>query len=325
MTAERPLAVITDTDDIDPAPAIELLSAGGYEVRHLDTRDRDAIIAGARDASALLAGYAEIDAGVIDAIPGLRIIALLSMGTDTVDVEHATSRGVWVSNVSGAATVEVAEHALALALDAVRGVSAFDRSVRAGEWSLDAARMPKTARELRCAAIGYGRIGRAYVDAASAVFGEVRVHDPFVTRLAEEHARRGVRLLALDAALDGADLVSLHLPLSAQTRHLLDERRIGLLRRGAVVVNVSRGELIDEAALVRALDDGRLHGAGLDVLIDEPPAPGHPLLGRDDVVVTPHAGFLSARTLREYPRLQAENVVTLDRSGTPLSPVNRVS
>lgn len=324
MTKHRPLAVITDTDEIDPTPAIDLLTANGYDVRHLETRDRDAIIEGARGASALLAGYAEIDATIIDALPDLRIVALLSMGTNNVDVEHATSRGVWVSNVMGAATYEVAEQALALALDVARGVTVFGRSVQEGSWALDVAPMPKTAREMRCAVLGYGRIGRAFVDAASVVFDEVRVHDPFATEVDAEHARRGVRLCSLDDAIADADLVSLHLPLTDETRHVLDEQRIRSMHPGAIVVNVSRGELIDETALVRALDDGHLYGAGLDVLTDEPPTSDNPLLGRGNVVITPHTGFLSERTMIEYPRLQAENVVTLDRTGTPLTPVNRI-
>jgi D-3-phosphoglycerate dehydrogenase len=323
MSTDRPLAVYTDTDDIDPAPGIRILEEAGFRVVGLETRDADEIVAAAQDADALLVGYAAVTADMIARMPRLRIIALLSMGFDNIDVPAATDAGIWVANILGAATDEVAAHALGLAL-AARSVDRAARSTRAGGWRFEEA--PTVTTESTLGVLGLGRIGRRFAEFARPMFGEVLGTDP---ALPDDAASRQmlsdaeIRRVELDELLAASDVLSLHVPLNDETSGMVDAAFLAAMRRGAVLVNVSRGGLIDEDALLAALDSGQLSAAGLDVLVTEPPEPDHPFRDHPCVVLTPHIAYLSTRTSRTYATMQAENVVALFTDGAPVTPVNR--
>nr|WP_272902450.1 C-terminal binding protein [Brevibacterium daeguense] len=299
-----------------------MLEEHGWDVRVLGTRDHQVIIEAAQDATALMVGYATVDAAMIDALPQVQILSLLSMGFDNVDLEHAARRGVWVTNVPGAATREVAEHTLALALNLGRRVHRFHAGVRRGEWRLNAAPTPMNLAGTTCSVIGFGRIGREFARLAAPVFREVLVFDPFVDALSPDDEARGIRLVGFEEALRGGEIVSLHMPLTPETDKLLAADQLALLPHGAQLINVSRGELLDEPALLRALDSGQLGGAALDVLTVEPPSQDSSLVHHENVIVTPHIGFLSERTALEYPLVQACNAIALLETGRPLNPVN---
>lgn len=323
MSTDRPLAVYTDTDDIDPAPGIELLEAAGFDVVRLETRDPDRIVAAAQDAEALMVGYAPVTADMIRRMPRLRVISMLSMGYDNVDVAAATDAGVWVANLAGAATDEVAAHALGLAL-AARSIDRAARGTREGGWGLAAA--PRATTESTLGILGLGRIGRRFAEFATPLFGEVIGTDPKLPddrRTRDDLAAAGIRRVELEELLAASDVLSLHLPLTPETADLVDADFLASMRQGSVLVNVSRGGLVDEAALLAALDSGHLAGAGLDVLATEPPAPDHPFRSHPHVVLTPHVAYLSSRTGRAYATGQARNAVALSTDGAPLTPVNR--
>lgn len=322
----RPVAVYTDVEDTDPAIGIALLERAGFEVRVLGTRDSAEIIAGAHDATVLLPGYASVTREMIEAMPQLRIVALMSMGFDYVDLEAATEHGVWVTNVPGAATEEVATHALAILLAATRQLGYYQRSAQPGTWNDRAATAPPRLSETTLGIIGLGKIGRELIRLARPLFGEVVGYDPMLPDTPEIQAdleALGVRRTDLEEVRRSANVLSLHLPLTPKTEHMIDAEFISGMPAGSVLVNVSRGALVDHVALAAALDAGQLSGAALDVLETEPPAADHPMLGRDDVVLTPHIAYFSARTEIEYVRIQAQNGVTLFETGTPDSPVNR--
>ncbi|WP_029145364.1 C-terminal binding protein [Microbacterium luticocti] len=324
----RPIAVYTDVDDTDPAPGIALLEQHGFEVRVLGTRDPQQIIEGARDAVALLPGYAAIDRTVIEALPNLRLIALMSMGFDYVDIDTAAEHGVWVTNVPGAATEEVATHALAILLYTLRQLRFYLASANPADWNERGPTAPPRLSERTLGIVGLGKIGREFARQAGPLFGRVVGYDPLMPDTLEVRAeltRLGVERTGLDQVQASADVLSLHLPLTAETEKMVDAAFLAGMPDGAVLVNVSRGALIDNDALVAALDAGHLSGAALDVLDQEPPRPGHPLLGRDDVTLTPHIAYFSQRTEIEYVRIQAQNAVSLLANGTPDSPVNRPS
>ncbi|MEI3844729.1 MULTISPECIES: C-terminal binding protein [Microbacterium] len=326
MTHERPLAVYTDVEDTDPAPGIALLEAHGFEVRVLGTRDPQRIIDGARDAVALLPGYASVTREMIEAMPNLEIIALMSMGFDYVDLDAATEHGVWVTNVPGAATEEVATHALAIMLHSLRQLRFYLASANPADWNERASWAPPRLSERTLGVIGLGRIGRELVRQAGPLFGRVLGYDPLMPDTPEVRAdldALGVTRTGLDEVRGASDVLSLHLPLTPETAHMVDAEFLAGMPQGALLVNVSRGALIDEEALAASLDAGHLGGAALDVLASEPPQPGHPLVGRDDVVLTPHIAYFSERTEIEYVRIQAQNAVTLHETGAPDSPVNR--
>lgn len=314
--AGRVVAVCRDLDELDIDAGVRMLEAAGCRVVRLSADDADTIAREAGDAEALLIGYARIDADLLDRLPQLGVIATASMGVDMVDVEAATDRGIWVANVLGAATEEVATHALGLALATTRGIVAHAAAVRGGGWDLEAAPMPRRLSQQTLGLIGLGRIGIALAERAAVTFGRVVGYDPYASDVP------GIERMSADEVLAAADVLSLHLPLTDETAGYLNAERIARMPRGATVVNVSRGGLIDAAALVAALDSGHLAGAALDVLATEPPAADDPLVTHPKVIVTPHSAFLSDASIADYVRLQAENALAWLATGRPATPVN---
>ncbi|WP_115789669.1 C-terminal binding protein [Arthrobacter silvisoli] len=324
QTGRRPLAVYTDMEDLDYSAGLALLEENGYDVRYLGTQDPKVIAEQAKDAEALLVGYAPVTAAVMDAIPGLRIIALVAMGFDNVDIEAARERGIWVSNLPGVATEEVATHALALALAVTREIPFFQGRVADGDWNTRPdSRVFRLSQE-RLGLIGLGRIGSRLGEIASGIFGEVIGYDPYLPDTPDTQgmlANAGIRRAGLEEVLAESAVVSLHMPLTAETRHIISAESLAAMRPGSYLVNVSRGELIDNDALRAAVDSGHIRAAALDVLDIEPAPSGHPLMGHPRILVTPHVGFLSDVTLAEYVRIQAQNVVSHARTGFPDTPL----
>jgi phosphoglycerate dehydrogenase-like enzyme len=312
----RPAVLYLPMDSLDVGPGVDLLRGRGIDVLHVDEQRAPEQL---ERVVALLVGYDVGDAQLFDRLPALRMVATHSAGWDMVDPVEIRRRGLWLANVPEGATVEVASHALAMALALVRRLPHYDRVVRQGGWDDQAPPLPRVPAELTCGVVGLGRIGGAFAAMAGGVFGRLVGYDP---ALPQQAWPVGVeRFDTVDDLLRSADCVSLHLPLTSHTRHLLDSARIALLPDGAIVVNVSRGELIDTAALVRALASGRLGGAACDVLPVEPPESSDPLLERDDVLLSPHVAYLSAPALRRYAEAPARNVLALLDTGRPLTPV----
>ena len=312
-----PLAVYTDIVDVDPGPGVRLLEDAGMAVRVLDSDDPELIAREARDAVALLIGYTRVDAPLLAALPALGIVATQSVGFDMVDLDAARRRGVWVSNVPAAATEEVAVHAFAMGLSLLRGLPFLDRSVRAGRW--DATELPlRRPSTATLGILGLGRIGRRLGALGQGVYGRVIGCDPV---LPADAWPEGVERVELEALLTGSDVISLHLPLNHETHRLIDAEALARMRPGALLVNVSRGALLDPQALLAALDAGRVGGAALDVLEVEPPGPADPLARHPRTLVTPHAAYYSDLASAAYVRDQARNVVAWHRHGRPVDVV----
>lgn len=325
MSPEAPVAVYTDMDDTDPAEGVALLEAAGFSVRILGTRDPEEIVAGAQDAAVLLPGYASVTRSMIERMPKLRIIALMSMGYDYIDVDAAGRHGIWVTNVPGVATQEVAAHALALTLASLRQLGFYERSATPETWNSRSAVAPPRLSELTLGVLGLGKIGQEFARVAGPLFGRVVGHDPLLSSTPQTSSmleKNGIERMSLQEVRSTAEVLSLHLPLTESTDRLVDASFLSRMRRGSWLVNVSRGALLDSSAVAEALDSGQLSGVAVDVLDEEPPSPGHPLLGRDDVVITPHIAYFSRYTETEYVRTQARNAVAWLRSGKPESAVN---
>jgi phosphoglycerate dehydrogenase-like enzyme len=325
-TAQATLrAAYTDMDDVDFAAGTRLLQAAGFQVDYLDTQDPERIVADAHDVTALLVGYATITAEMMDKMPQLRIIALLSMGFNNIDVEAARERGIWVTNIPGAATEEVATHALALTLALTRGLPFYGSSVQAGTWNVRDTLEPRRLSQATLGILGLGRIGTRFAEMASTVFGEIIGYDPVLPDTPETRERlaaAGIRRTTLEEVRDTASVLSLHMPLTPDTGNMINAEFVAGMPQGSYLVNVSRGALVDSAAVRAAVDSGHLAGAGLDVLDEEPPSLGtHPLLGHPRIVVTPHMAYLSDFTEAEYVRQQAQNVAGWLASGRPDAPI----
>jgi D-3-phosphoglycerate dehydrogenase len=302
-------ATVLKTDgDVPVTDAeLEILARVGAELVDRPCRTEDELLEHGAGADALLTVAEPITARVIAGLGRCRIISRFGSGINNVDVEAAAQAGIIVSNVPDFCLDEVSDHALALVLALWRRIVALDASVRAGRWStIEVAGEVHRLRGRTLGIVGFGRIARCLAPKAAALGLRLLVHDPLVP--SGEIQAAGAEPLALDDLLRRADIVSLHVPLTPATRHVIDERALGLMKPGAVLVNVSRGELVEEDALVRALQDGRLSGAGLDVLGAEPPPPDHPLLRAPNTIVTSHAAYYSVEALDDVRRKAFEEV-----------------
>lgn len=314
----------TDPGVIEVGEAeLALLAGSGARLVERPCRTEDELLEHGRDAAAILTLDEPLTARVIAGLRGCRVIARFGIGVDRVDLEAATAAGIVVTNVPDYCVDEVSDHALGLLLAVTRRIVPLDRAVRDGVWDTAAVAGPvRRLRGRRLGIVGFGRLGRSFAAKAQALGLEVVAYDPNVADSDIEAA--GVRSLSLDALIASSDIVSLHVPLTPQTRHLLDRQRIDSLPAGAVLLNTSRGGLVDEKALAAALREGRLGGAGLDVFETEPPPRDHPLLGLPNVVVSSHSSHYSLEAGADMRAKAFGNVARVLRGEAPLSPVNRL-
>lgn len=253
---------------------------------------------------AMLVQFAPIGARALAAANGLSAIVRYGVGLDNVDVRAAEAAGVAVSAVPDYCIDEVADHTMALILAVERGIVTLAVETAAGAWDFRAAGPVRRLRGRTLALVGFGRIARAVAERATGFGYGVVAFDPAV---------REAPVSTLDELLSQADVLSVHVPLTDTTRGLIGARELELLPSGAVVVNTSRGGIVDEDALASALAAGRLRGAGLDVLADEPPPPDHPLRSLPNVVLTPHAGWFSETAIVELREKAVETALELAR------------
>lgn len=296
------LVVVLDPMGSDESIERDVLAARGHELERLasDPQERRRQLS---EAVALLATDAAIDAELLDNTPNCRVAATYGVGYDNIDTEAARSRGVVVTNVPDYCTTEVADHTVALILALLRGVVRGDAMVRAGRWDLASFAMLRRLEGLRLGLVGLGRIGRA-VAARAASFGfAIRASDPWLAA----DASSDVPPVPLAELLSAADVVSLHVPLTPATRGLIGRREIALMQPGAVLVNTSRGGLLDLGAALAALDEGRLGGLALDVFPEEPVDPSL-FPAHRNVVVTPHIAFYSVEAMEQGRRSAASTI-----------------
>jgi D-3-phosphoglycerate dehydrogenase len=282
----------------------------------VDAPDADARLS---TAAIVLVREAPLPAERIARLERCRAIVRYGVGVDNIDLAAAAARGIYVANVPDYGSHEVAEHALALILATARRIAQRDRAVRAGAWGVGAREPIARLAGSTLGLIGFGRIAETLWRKTAALgFAATLVHDPVRTTFPD-----GVRPVDLDTLLAGADVISLHAPLTDATRRLVDADRLAHVRPGAVLVNTARGGLIDEAALLAALDEGRLRGAGLDVFEEEPLPADHPLRDRPQVVLTDHTGWYSDASLDELQRGAATEAARVLRGEEPENWVNR--
>jgi D-3-phosphoglycerate dehydrogenase len=273
----------------------------------------DELVEALRGADAVLAGLDQFDATVFERTPGLRVVARYGAGVDNVDLAAAARHGVVVTNTPGANANAVAELTIALLFALARHLLQGADAVRSGRWG--APRGFEVA-ERTLGLVGLGAVGRRVATKASALGCHVVACDPVVD---DDDARAaGAELAELERIVAAADVLSLHAPLTAETRNMVDRELLGAMKPGAVLINTARGELVVEEDLVRALDEGRLRAAALDTLREEPPSPQHPLLDRDDVIVTPHIAGQTEEAVEEMAREAIDDLLAV-LSGRPPS------
>lgn len=317
--------VITDFGDPDNELEEAELRASGldYDLVRLNARSADELIPNIRDADALIVQWASISRLVIDALENCRVISRYGIGVDMIDLEAATERGIPVCNVPDFCIDEVSTHALAFVLALNRHLFGHHTHVISGKWGGPPAGAPQRLGRQSLGVLGLGKIGGEVARKAKGVGLRVLAYDPYVKP--ERGEKLGVELVSLDDLLGRSDYVSIHCPLTKETRHLIGVEQLRRMKPSAYLINMARGPVVDQAALYSALSDGVIAGAALDVLEQEPPLPDDPLLKLPNVLFTPHTSSWSAESIVQLRRDVARNVVQVLRGDPPRAVVNPLS
>lgn len=316
----RFLVVVADSPFETCDKEQSILSKIGAHVQKFYCSKESQVIDAARNAHIILCDSSPITRNVILNLDRIVGIVEYGIGYDNIDVGAATERGIVVCNVPDFMTSEVADHAVALVLSLARKLYQIVPSTQSGEWNWRKFRPINSLDGRTAGIIGFGNIGRR-VAGRLRMFGmEVLAHDPYTP--SETIERLGAKPATLEQLLKNSDVVSVHVPLTNETRHLLGKNELALMKDSAILVNTSRGAVVDQEALVDSLRNGRIGAAGLDVLAREPPDKTDPMLRLSNVIITPHIGWYSEQSssrLQEYAALEAGRIL---KGETPKHVVN---
>ena len=302
-------------------PATQVLSQIGAELKLAADSSSESVMKLAADADAVLVTYAKINADMIRQMKKVRIISRFGIGVDNVDLAAATQAGIVVTKVPDYCIDEVSDHAMALLLSAVRKIPMATDQVHAGTWKMPNFVPIHRLRGSVLGLVGFGRIPQLVAPKAKSFGLRVVAYDPFIPK--DVFANAGVEQVDFAQLLKISDYVSIHSPLTPETKGLFNADAFKQMKKGSYVVNTARGPIIDEAALAAAIDSGHIAGAALDVMTNEPPV-GSPLIGKRNVIITPHTSFYSEESLVELQTKASQEVANV-LSGKPArNPVNQV-
>jgi D-3-phosphoglycerate dehydrogenase len=310
----RPLIAVTDSVFPSLEPAMAALKRLDPEIRIAKSTSEADILAVARDADGVLVTYAKLPGELLRQLQRCKVIGRFGLGVDNIDIKAAAALNIVVTYVPDYCLQEVSDHAMALVLALARKVAFSNAVVQQGRWDMPAV-VPIRRLE------GLGNIPRRVAPKASAFGFKVIAHDPYVSAAIAQEL--GVELVSFERLLEISDFISVHAPLTPQTRGLFNADAFGRMKKGAIIVNTARGPLLDEASLVAALDAGHLGGAGLDVVATEPLSKESPLLGRSNVILTPHTAFYSVEALEELQTKCATDVAHVLSGERPIYPVSK--
>jgi D-3-phosphoglycerate dehydrogenase / 2-oxoglutarate reductase len=312
--------LVTDFDFPELDVEHRVTDKRGAELVEAQAKTADEVIEAARtaDADALLAQYAPIDRTVLETLD-VRAVGRYGIGVDSVDLEAADDEGVVVVNVPDYCEDEVATHAIALLFACVRRTSLYDRAIASGTWDWTVGAPIERLPGKTLGFAGFGKIPCRIAERLSGFDLELLAYDPY--RSEDDLAADGVEKVSFDGLLERVDAVSIHTPLTDETRGLFDAEAFGAMNDDAVLLNTARGEVVDADALAAALDGGEVAAAGLDVLPEEPPEDS-PLVGRDDVVQTPHVAWYSEASIVELRETVTRDVLRVLDGKRPKNPVN---
>ena len=305
----------------------EILEGVGITIVEADTGSEEAFIKAAEDADALVmhGGPCKISRKIMDSLKKCKIIALPTVGFDNIDIAAATENNIWVTNTPDVFIEEVADHTMTLLLACWRRLITQDQMVRTGRW-MEVRPMLNQYPRLTGMTLGFvafGNIPRAVCRRAKAFGLNMLAFDPYRSEL--DMIRYGVEPVSrLSELLNRSDIVSAHLPSSAETDHMISEETFKQMKQTGIFLNTGRGATVDEAALIKALQEGWIAFAGLDVFETEPIDSDNPLLKMDHVILTAHAASASARMPVDARRRAAREVLSVLRGGQPISPINRI-
>ncbi len=310
--------VITDCDHGSIEEEKEEFGRMGAELILAQVQEEKDLIRVCKDADGLVNQYALLTRRVLENLPKCKVVSRYGVGVDSVDLKAATDLGIIVANVPDYCMDEVANQTIAMILTLIRKTAFFDRKVKSGEWDFRQGIPIYRTKGKTMGLIGCGKIGLEVAKRISAFGVKVMTFDPYL-----EKAPEGVELKDFDTVLKESDFISIHCPLNDSTRHLIGDEAFKKMEKKPFLINTSRGPIIDGKALIQALEQGLISGAGLDVLEKEPPDSQSPLLKMENVVLSPHIGFYSEESISELKRRTAKNVSDVLMGRGPDSVVNR--
>ncbi|MCQ4332106.1 C-terminal binding protein [Natronomonas sp. F2-12] len=300
----------------------EITSEAGIELVERQLESAEAVSEAIEEtgADALALTFADISRSVLERADGLEAVGRYGIGVDTIDVPAATENGTVVLNVPDYAIDEVSTHAFALLLACVRSVTAYDRDIKEGGWDWEIGAPIPRLSESTLGLAGFGKIPRRVAEKAAGFGLEVLAQDPYID--ADEMEAQGVEKVGFGELLDRSDFVSVHTPLTEETEGMFGSSEFERMKDSAILVNTSRGAVVDVPALNAALEAGEIAGAGLDVLPEEPPADDEPIVDREDVIMTPHAAWYSEPSIVELRKTLFSDLVGILQGEEPTNPVN---
>jgi D-3-phosphoglycerate dehydrogenase len=320
------VVLIADSDFGDVEIERAIVEGAGFRLSAAQCKSEDEVIERGREAAGVLTQYAHVGSRAIEALTRCRVIARYGTGVDIVDVDAATRHGVQVTNAPNEwCAEEVADHAVALWLAAARKICRYDRATRTGAWHWKTGAPVRRLRGQVLGLLSFGFIARLIAERAKAFGVDVWAHDPFLDE--SEIRAAGVRPVSFDELVEGADHLVIQAPLTPQTHHTFDLATLSRMKPTALLVNTARGPIVQDSALHRALAEGRIAGAALDDLEEEPAKqrdwqPDNPLFGLPDVIVTPHAAYYSEEAVATVRAIAAEEAVRVLTGRPARYPVN---
>lgn len=320
--------VISDFDYGDINIETEVLKSrfgDRVDVIGLNAKSEDELIDAAIDADAIITQYAKVGRKTIEKLERCKVIARYGTGVDIVDVEAATKKGIMVTNVPDYCFNEVADHAVAMLLLLIRKIKIYDRNVRTGEWRWQSSGGIHRIQGKTLGLVGFGRIGKAIARRMESFGVRIIVYTPSITE--EKALRYGVEAVEFQQLLKESDFIIIQAPLSEKTRHMFNDEAFSIMKEGVFLVNTARGPIVESAALIKALKSGKVVGAGLDDIEEEPAKlkewePTSELFHYDNVIVTPHAAYYSEESIRESRERAAKEVARVLKGEFPLHLVN---
>lgn len=301
----------------------EILRQIDAEIQHIGNLNSPEALEAVKQTDAVMVTLQKVTADIINSMERCRVISRAGTGLDTIDIDAATAKGVWVAYVPDYSIDEVSAHAIALLMVQARGIVPLVQNTRSGQWDNMASGPVYRLKGQTLGVVGFGRIGQSTAEKGKGLGLNVIVYDPFLNQAAAE--RLGVRSVDLDTLARTSDYISLHTPLIEETRHMVNADFLSKMKPTAYLINAARGPLIDEQALLDAVRAKQIAGAALDVLAVEPIAPDSPLLKEDRILITPHAAWYSEEAKIDLRTRCAEEVVRVLSGQKPRSPVNQIS
>lgn len=290
MAVDTVKVVITDYEYEDLRYEEKVLDSNEIELVKMQCKTEEEVIEACHDADGIINLYAPISSRVINSLTNCKVITRYGVGVDTIDLNSATENGICVGNVPDYGVDEVSDHALALIMSLLRKIAISNQIVKNGTWDANQTKPIRRLNTLTVGLVGFGNIPRRLATKVQALGLNVIVSDPFVSKeIAEE---RNVSLVSLEQLCEQSDVISAHVPLNNATKGMIGKEQFGLMKKSVYLVNTARGPVVDENALLKALKNGTIAGAGLDVIETEPIQKDHPFLSMDNVILTPHmAGY----------------------------------